>query len=165
MLLVKSLAWSLMRPSYGWSHVWAIIQNNISRLIGAFVYQGASMLLQKLKVDDPVDASPVHGFCGIWGCMAVALFDWGKGFDHYHAWSGWGCMPVSTTDSTCKTGINGSGLGANCIMVLLSEINERRPIRSNIGRNRKSDEAFNRCTQPLYISNSILRFFGPDLKD
>ena len=27
-------------------------------LVGAFVYQGSSMLLQKLKIDDPVDASP-----------------------------------------------------------------------------------------------------------
>lgn len=87
-------------------------------LIGGFVYQGASMLLQKLKVDDPVDASPVHGFCGIWGCMAVALFDWGKGFDHYHGWSGWSCTPGSDGVS-CKTGANGTGLGANVVMVLM----------------------------------------------
>eukprot|EP00434_Breviolum_minutum_P036556 symbB.v1.2.032390.t1/scaffold3856.1/size95938/8 len=39
-------------------------------LIGGIVYQGSSMLLQKLKIDDPVDASPVHGFCGIWGVLA-----------------------------------------------------------------------------------------------
>ena len=30
------------------------------------------MLLVKLKVDDPVDASPVHGFCGIWGVLAAS---------------------------------------------------------------------------------------------
>merc|ERR1719282_1195394 len=60
-------------------------------LIGAFVYQGSSMLLQKLKIDDPVDAVPVHGFCGIWGVLAAALFDWGKGFDHFHGWSGFSC--------------------------------------------------------------------------
>ena len=95
--------------------------------VGAIVYQAASMLLQKLKIDDPVDASPVHGFCGIWGCMAVALFDWGKGFDHYHGWSGWDCMPVSETDSSCKTGINGSGLAANIIMApLLKSVSHSR---------------------------------------
>ena len=33
---------------------------------------GASMLLQKMHVDDPVDASPVHGFCGIWGLLAAS---------------------------------------------------------------------------------------------
>ena len=59
-------------------------------LVGAFVYQASSMLLQKLKIDDPVDASPVHGFCGIWGVLAAGFLDWGKGVDHYHGWSGQG---------------------------------------------------------------------------
>ena len=45
--------------------------------IGALVYQ-ASMFLQKMKVDDRVDASPVHGFCGGWGLLAADLFDWGE---------------------------------------------------------------------------------------
>jgi ammonia channel protein AmtB len=27
-----------------------------------------------LKVDDVVDASPVHMFCGIWGAIATGLF-------------------------------------------------------------------------------------------
>ena len=88
-------------------------------LIGGLVYQASSMLLQKLKIDDPVDASPVHGFCGIWGVLAAGLFDWGKGFDHYHGWSGFGCMPVSETDSTCQTGIGGTAIGAQCILVLM----------------------------------------------
>eukprot|EP00438_Fugacium_kawagutii_P026968 Skav224408 [mRNA] locus=scaffold657:99189:101949:+ [translate_table: standard] len=43
-------------------------------VIGGFVYQAASMLLQKLKIDDPVDAVPVHGFCGAWGVIAGAQF-------------------------------------------------------------------------------------------
>merc|ERR550537_1878805 len=42
--------------------------------VGAFVYQGASMLLQKIKIDDVVDAFPVHGACGIWGVLALGLF-------------------------------------------------------------------------------------------
>jgi len=42
--------------------------------IGAFVYVGASVLLQKLKIDDVVDAFPVHGACGIWGVLAAGLF-------------------------------------------------------------------------------------------
>ena len=88
-------------------------------LLGGLVYQGSSMLLQKLKIDDPVDASPVHGFCGIWGALAAGLFDWGKGFDHYHGWSGFGCKPVSDTDSTCMTGIGGTAIAAQLIMVLV----------------------------------------------
>merc|ERR1712190_90192 len=43
-------------------------------LIGGVVYQGASMLLKKLKIDDVVDAFPVHGAAGFWGLIAVGLF-------------------------------------------------------------------------------------------
>merc|ERR1711918_324565 len=43
-------------------------------IIGAFVYLGASALLKKLKIDDPLDAWPVHGACGVWGCLAVGIF-------------------------------------------------------------------------------------------
>ena len=32
------------------------------------------MLLEKLKIDDPVAAIPVHFFAGIWGLVAVGLF-------------------------------------------------------------------------------------------
>lgn len=32
------------------------------------------LLLYRLKLDDPVGAIPVHGFCGIWGTLSVALF-------------------------------------------------------------------------------------------
>ena len=31
------------------------------------------MLLDKLQIDDPVGAWPVHGLCGIWGCMAIGI--------------------------------------------------------------------------------------------
>lgn len=42
--------------------------------IGAFVYQGCSMLLKKLQIDDVVDAVPVHGACGLWGLLACGFF-------------------------------------------------------------------------------------------
>jgi Amt family ammonium transporter len=42
--------------------------------IGGFVYQGASMLAKRLKIDDVVDAFAVHGACGLWGIVAVGLF-------------------------------------------------------------------------------------------
>jgi len=43
-------------------------------LIGGLIYQGASLLLQRLHVDDVVDAFPVHGACGCWGVIALGLF-------------------------------------------------------------------------------------------
>jgi len=47
--------------------------------LGAFVYQGASMLMVKLKIDDPLDAFAVHGACGCWGVLAAGLFGEGNG--------------------------------------------------------------------------------------
>ena len=42
--------------------------------IGAAIYYGFSALLKKLKIDDPLDASSVHGACGAWGVIAAGLF-------------------------------------------------------------------------------------------
>ncbi|KAL9139618.1 NH4 transporter [Amphidinium carterae] len=42
--------------------------------VAGFVYQGWSMLMQKLKIDDVVDAVAVHGACGVWGVVALGLF-------------------------------------------------------------------------------------------
>lgn len=39
---------------------------------GVLVIAGI-LLLDKLKIDDPVGAWPVHGLCGIWGCLAVGI--------------------------------------------------------------------------------------------
>jgi len=43
-------------------------------LISGIVYVGASKLLVKLKIDDAVDAIPVHFFNGMWGCIAAGIF-------------------------------------------------------------------------------------------
>merc|ERR1711972_392466 len=43
--------------------------------IGACIFLGASALLKKLKIDDPLDAFAVHGSCGAWGVLAVAFFN------------------------------------------------------------------------------------------
>mmetsp|Transcript_32652 Transcript_32652/g.39076 ORF Transcript_32652/g.39076 Transcript_32652/m.39076 type:complete len:262 (+) Transcript_32652:755-1540(+) len=43
-------------------------------LIAGIVYVFASKLLVKLKIDDAVDAVPVHFFCGMWGLVATGIF-------------------------------------------------------------------------------------------
>jgi Amt family ammonium transporter len=43
-------------------------------LLSGPVYVFSSKLLVMLKIDDAVDAVPVHGFCGIWGCIATGIF-------------------------------------------------------------------------------------------
>ncbi len=45
-------------------------------LVGAvagLLIVGGVLLLDKLKIDDPVGAFPVHGLCGVWGCMAIGI--------------------------------------------------------------------------------------------
>lgn len=48
-------------------------------LIGSLQYCLACKLWKKLGVDDPIEASQVHGACGIWGLIAVGIFDNEKG--------------------------------------------------------------------------------------
>jgi len=84
-------------------------------VVGGFVYQFASMLLRKLKIDDPVDAVPVHGFCGIWGAIAAVLFDMGQGHDHFHGRSGFSCM--TDHDGNCRDGLFGDALAAQLLMI------------------------------------------------
>lgn len=52
-------------------HPWAAF---VIGCIGAFVYIGSCRMMAKLKIDDPLEASQVHGFCGIWGVIALAFF-------------------------------------------------------------------------------------------
>ena len=43
-------------------------------LIAGGIVVGSIIFLDKLKIDDPVGAISVHGVCGIWGTVAVAIF-------------------------------------------------------------------------------------------
>ena len=42
--------------------------------LGGIITWASSVMLKKLKVDDPLDASPVHFFAGIWGVISVGIF-------------------------------------------------------------------------------------------
>ncbi|CAN0257487.1 unnamed protein product [Ectocarpus sp. 12 AP-2014] len=43
-------------------------------IISGFVYTYSSKMLVMFKIDDVVDAIPVHCFCGAWGVFAASLF-------------------------------------------------------------------------------------------
>jgi ammonium transporter, Amt family len=45
----------------------------IGAIAGIIVVLGI-MLLDKLQIDDPVGAFPVHGMCGLWGGIATGIF-------------------------------------------------------------------------------------------
>ena len=42
--------------------------------IGGYLVVRGVELLDKLHIDDPVGAFPVHGMCGIWGTLSVGIF-------------------------------------------------------------------------------------------
>jgi ammonium transporter, Amt family len=61
-------------PCYWVSPTGAIILGGVA---GVLVVMGVE-LLEWLRVDDPIGAVPVHGFCGIWGTLSLGLFACGK---------------------------------------------------------------------------------------
>jgi Amt family ammonium transporter len=48
---------------------WAIVVG----VVAAVLVIAATLALDKLQIDDPVGAFPVHGVCGMWGCMAIGI--------------------------------------------------------------------------------------------
>ena len=50
---------------------WAAL---IIGIVAGYVVVRAVELLDKLQIDDPVGAFPVHGICGIWGTLCVGIF-------------------------------------------------------------------------------------------
>lgn len=53
------------------------VSNNSALAIGAIagvLVCFACLLLDKLQIDDPVGAFPVHGVCGMWGGIATGIF-------------------------------------------------------------------------------------------
>ncbi len=61
-------------PCYWVSPTGAIILGGVA---GVIVCLGVE-LLEWLRIDDPIGAVPVHGFCGIWGTWSLGLFACGK---------------------------------------------------------------------------------------
>jgi ammonium transporter, Amt family len=44
-------------------------------LVAGVIVVFAIVFFEKIKIDDPVGAISVHGVCGVWGLLAVGLFD------------------------------------------------------------------------------------------
>src|SRR5437870_237286 len=61
-------------PCYWVSPVGAVILGGAA---GVVVVLGVEFL-EWFRIDDPIGAVPVHGFCGIWGTLSLGLFACGK---------------------------------------------------------------------------------------
>jgi ammonium transporter, Amt family len=93
----------------GFVEPWAAI---IIGAVGAMFYIGFAMLILKLKIDDPLEAFPLHGGAGMWGALAVGIFTrieylndagftmvhqgflFGKGLPFYLRFSLFGCQCI-----------------------------------------------------------------------
>lgn len=54
-------------------------------VISAFIYLFYHWFLEKLKIDDPLDACPIHMGCGSWGVVAVGWFHTENGILYGHS--------------------------------------------------------------------------------
>ena len=61
-------------PCYWVSPLGAIV---LGAIAGIVVYYG-TLFLEHSRIDDPIGAVVVHGFCGIWGTISLGLFACGK---------------------------------------------------------------------------------------
>ncbi len=61
-------------PCYWVSPAGAIMLGGVA---GVLVVMGVE-LLEWLRIDDPIGAVPVHGFCGIWGTLSLGFFACGQ---------------------------------------------------------------------------------------
>lgn len=86
----------------------------ITGLIGGLIYFAASRFLIWMEIDDVVDASPVHLFCGIWGTIAAGLF---ANPDNYNAAYGVVTSCGLFYTAGCK-GTGGKQLAANLVFIL-----------------------------------------------
>jgi Amt family ammonium transporter len=62
---------------------------------GVIVVLGA-LLLDRLRIDDPVGAVPVHGMNGIWGTLAIGLFATDSGLFYGHGLKQLGVQALGT---------------------------------------------------------------------
>lgn len=89
---------------------WASI---VIGIVAGWVYLSASKLLIELRIDDAVDAIPVHMFNGIWGVLATGLFASPRLIEM--AYNG---MGIYSGLFYAGTHNNGNLFGCQCMMVI-----------------------------------------------
>ena len=62
------------------------VDSIVIALLGSVILVYSIILLEKLHIDDPVGAVPVHLFNGVWGTLAVGLFHETSGLFHGGGW-------------------------------------------------------------------------------
>ena len=53
----------------------SLLSASIIGFVGSCIYSQTKRILERFEIDDPLDNSSIHGFCGIWSILAVGIFD------------------------------------------------------------------------------------------
>ena len=69
-------------------------------ILGSLTYSLACKAMDAMKIDDPLDATQVHGCCGVLGVVVVAFFDQEKGI-FYGGENGWSILGVQLLACLC----------------------------------------------------------------
>jgi len=104
----------------------------------------SELLQDKLKLDDPVGAIPVHLACGIWGTLCVALFGQLEAFGGHTRWEQLGVQVIgiaATAVWTCATAYGAFIVLKNTIGLRVSPQEEKEGIKMG-----KSEEPVEQIT-------------------
>ncbi|XP_061726604.1 putative ammonium transporter 2 [Cydia pomonella] len=130
MELINSVLGSLVSVTAG-CFLYRAWESILIGLIGAAIACATAPLFDKLRVDDPVGASSVHGACGLWGVLAVGLFadnpipmDTTNGRSGLFKGGGWYLLGVQALTGVCLI-----AWGVTVTMLLLWLIDCVLPIR------------------------------------
>ena len=55
------------------AHV-SLLSSALIGLAGCLIFLSSKILWARLHIDDPLEASQIHGLCGLWGVLCVGLF-------------------------------------------------------------------------------------------
>ncbi|CAD7698915.1 unnamed protein product [Ostreobium quekettii] len=83
-------------------------------MIGGAVYKAASAALLRLRIDDPLDAGPVHFFGGVWGVLSVGFFATPANLRNAYGVD----VPMSEDSAGLFYGGNGKQLGVQILAVV-----------------------------------------------
>ena len=63
-------------------------------VVAGLIYKATVYLFERLEIDDPLQVSQIHGFCGLWGVLAVGIFDKDNGLIYSGQFSQLGIQTV-----------------------------------------------------------------------
>ena len=72
--LCSSVLAGLVSVTAGCSRI-EIIGAVMIGMTGGVIFSCAKKVLSRYEIDDPLDVSEIHGFCGLWSILAVGFFD------------------------------------------------------------------------------------------